>query len=152
MLVSIPLHGYPSLPAARFAGKTVLDTGNYYPQRDGRIEALDSGSLTDSEYLARHLPGARVVKVFNNIFYKHLQNLARPAGTGSSSTGDRTYLPIAGDDAGAKLAVVEFLDSIGYGADDAADERLGDLRHSNRAHHARGTADFFQRVLQAPAR
>jgi 8-hydroxy-5-deazaflavin:NADPH oxidoreductase len=118
VLVSIPLLGYPSLPAAPFAGKTVLDTGNYYPQRDGRIEALDSGSLTDSEYLARHLPGARVVKVFNNIFYKHLQNLARPAGTGSSITGDRTYLPIAGDDAGAKLSVVEFLDSIGYGADD----------------------------------
>ena len=119
MLVSIPLLGYPSLPAASFAGKTVLDTGNYYPQRDGRIEALDSGSLTDSEYLAQHLPGARVVKVFNNIFYKHLQNLARPAGTGSSGTGDRTYLPIAGDHAGAKIAVVEFLDSIGYGADDA---------------------------------
>ena len=69
---------------------------------------------TDSEYLARQLPGARVVKVFNNIFYKHLQNLARPAGA-----ADRTYLPIAGDDAEAKLSVVEFLDSIGYGADDA---------------------------------
>ncbi|HEX3514436.1 MAG TPA: NAD(P)-binding domain-containing protein [Trebonia sp.] len=114
VLVSIPLLGYPSLPAASFAGKTVLDTGNYYLQRDGRIEALDSGSLTDSEYLARHLPGARVVKVFNNIFYKHLQNLARPAGA-----ADRTYLPIAGDDAGAKISAVEFLYSIGYGADDA---------------------------------
>jgi predicted dinucleotide-binding enzyme len=113
VLVSIPLLGYPSLPAASFVGKTVLDTGNYYPQRDGRIEALDSGSLTDSEYLARHLPGARVVKVFNNIFYKHLENLARPAGA-----ADRTYLPIAGDEAGAKLAVVEFLHSIGYGAVD----------------------------------
>jgi hypothetical protein len=119
VLVSIPLLAYPTLPAASFAGKTVLDTGNYYPQRDGRIDALDSRSLTDSEHLARHLPGARVVKVFNNIFFKHLQNLARPAGAGSSGTGDRTYLPIAGDDAGAKLSVVEFLDSIGYGADDA---------------------------------
>ena len=114
MLVSIPLLGYPSLPAASFAGKTVLDTGNYYPQRDGRIEALDSGPLTDSEYLAQYLPGARVVKVFNNIFHKHLQNLARPA-----STADRTYLPIAGDSAEAKLSVVDFIDSIGYGAVDA---------------------------------
>ena len=114
VLVSIPVLGYPTLPAASLVGKIVLDTGNYYPQRDGRIAALDSGLLTDSEYLARHLPGARVVKVFNNIFYKHLQNLARPA-----SAADRTYLPIAGDGAGAKLAVVEFLDSIGYGADDA---------------------------------
>ena len=87
--MSIPLLGYPSLPAAPFAGKTVLDTGNYYPQRDGRIEALDSGSLTDSEYLAQHLPGAQVVKVFNNIFYKHLLNLP-PGGHRVAVTGDRT--------------------------------------------------------------
>ena len=100
-----------------FAGKTVLDTGNYYPQRDGRIEALDSGPLTDSEYLAWHLPGARVVKVFNNIFHKHLQNLARPAST-KRRTRDRTYLPIAGDSAEAKFPS-SILDSIGYGADDA---------------------------------
>jgi 8-hydroxy-5-deazaflavin:NADPH oxidoreductase len=118
VLVSIPLLAYPSLPAASFVGKTVLDTGNYYPQRDGRIEALDAGSLTDSEYLGQSLPGARVVKVFNNIFFKHLQHLARPASTGSPSTGDRTYLPIASDSAEAKLSVVDFLDAIGYGAVD----------------------------------
>jgi 8-hydroxy-5-deazaflavin:NADPH oxidoreductase len=114
VLVSVPLLAYPSLPAAALAGKAVLDTGNYYPQRDGQIAALDARSLTDSEYLAQHLPGARVVKVFNNIFFKHLQNLARPAGA-----ADRSYLPIAADDAGAKVSVVAFLDAIGYGAVDA---------------------------------
>jgi hypothetical protein len=113
VLVSIPLSGYPSLPAGALAGKTVLDTGNYYPQRDGQIAALDTGSLTDSEYLARHIPGARVVKVFNNIFFKHLQNLGRPA-----DAADRTYLPVAADNSGAKISVVAFLDSIGYGAVD----------------------------------
>jgi hypothetical protein len=116
VLVTVPLLAYPTLPAASLAGKTVLDTGNYYPQRDGQIAALDDRSLTDSEYLAQFLPGARVVKVFNNIFYKHLQNLARPA-----DAADRTYLPIAGDDAGAKASAVAFLDSIGYSAvDDGA--------------------------------
>jgi 8-hydroxy-5-deazaflavin:NADPH oxidoreductase len=113
VLVSVPLLAYPSLPAASFAGQAVLDTGNYYPQRDGHIAALDAGSLTDSEYLGQFLPGTRVVKVFNNIFFKHLQNLARAAGA-----ADRTYLPIAGDSAEAKLSVVDFLDSIGYGAVD----------------------------------
>jgi 8-hydroxy-5-deazaflavin:NADPH oxidoreductase len=113
VLVSVPLLAYPSLPAAALAGKTVLDTGNYYPQRDGQIAALDARSLTDSEYLAQHGPGARVVKVFNNIFYKHLQNLARPA-----DAADRSYLPVAADDAGAKVSVVAFLDAIGYGAVD----------------------------------
>ena len=119
VLVSVPLLAYPSLPAASLAGKTVLDTGNYYPQRDGQIAALDARSLTDSEYLARHLPGARVVKVFNNIFFRHLQNLARPA-----DAADRTYLPVAADNSGAKISVVAFLDSIGYGAVD--DESLAE--------------------------
>jgi hypothetical protein len=109
VLVSTPLTAYASLPAAALDGQTVLDTGNYYPQRDGQVAPLDSRELTDSEYLARHLPGARIVKVFNNIFFRHLQNLARPAGA-----TDRTYLPVAGDD-DATAFVAEFLDSIGYG-------------------------------------
>jgi 8-hydroxy-5-deazaflavin:NADPH oxidoreductase len=113
VLVSVPLLAYPALPAGALAGKTVLDTGNYYPQRDGQITALDTRALTDSGYLALGLPGARVVKVFNNIFYLHLQNLARPSGA-----PDRTYLPVAADDAGAKASVVAFLDAIGYGAVD----------------------------------
>ena len=119
VLVSIPLAGYPSLPAGALAGKTVLDTGNYYPQRDGQIPALDDRSLTDSEYLARHIPGARVVKVFNNIFFKHLESLSRPSGA-----PDRSFLPIAGDGPAAKAAVTAFLDSIGYGAVD--DESLAE--------------------------
>jgi predicted dinucleotide-binding enzyme len=109
VLVSVPVKAYPALPAAALAGKIVLDTGNYYPQRDGQVAALDARELIDSEYLARQLPGARVVKVFNNIFFKHLLNLARPAGA-----ADRSALPIAGDDPAAKAAVTAFLDSIGY--------------------------------------
>ena len=116
VVVSVPVKAFAEIPAKPLAGKPVLDTGNYYPQRDGRIVALDERSLTDTEYLAQHLRGARVVKVFNNIFFKHLQNLARPA-----DAADRSYLPIAADDAGAKVSVVAFLDAIGYGAvDDGA--------------------------------
>jgi 8-hydroxy-5-deazaflavin:NADPH oxidoreductase len=109
VLVAVPVKAYPSLPARALAGKTVLDTGNYYPARDGQIADLDDGSLTVSGYLARHLPGADVVKVFNNIFFKHLLNLVRPA-----SAADRSALPIAGDDALAKAAATAFLDSLGY--------------------------------------
>jgi hypothetical protein len=114
VVVSVPLHACPHLPAGPLAGRTVMDTGNYYPQRDSQIPELESGELTSSEWLQRQLPGAAVVKVFNNIFFKHLRSLARPAGA-----ADRTYLPIAGDEAAAKAAVTEFLDSIGYGAVDA---------------------------------
>jgi len=113
VVVSVPVKAYDSLPAGALAGKVVLDTGNYYPQRDGQLAELDNGSLTCSELLQRYLHEAQVVKVFNNIFFKHLASLARPAGA-----ADRTALPIAGNDEKAKAAVAEFLDSIGYDAVD----------------------------------
>jgi 8-hydroxy-5-deazaflavin:NADPH oxidoreductase len=95
------------------AAKPVIDTCNYSPQRDGQIAELDSGSVTSSELIQRHLAAARVVKAFNNIFYQHLLSLSRPSGA-----ADRSFLPIAGDDADAKAEVTTFLDAIGYGAVD----------------------------------
>jgi 8-hydroxy-5-deazaflavin:NADPH oxidoreductase len=114
VVVSIPVKAFAEVPAKPLAGKAVLDTGNYYPQRDGQIEALESGALTSSGLLQRDLPEAHVVKVFNNIYFRHLQSLARPSGA-----PDRTALPIAGDDQAAKAAVTAYLDSIGYDAVDA---------------------------------
>jgi len=113
-VVTIPLRALPGVPAGPLAGKVVIDTCNYYPQRDGQIPELDSGALTSSELVQRHLRESAVVKAFNNINYKHLRSLARPSGG-----ADRSYLPVAGDAAAAKAAVTAFLDSIGYGAIDA---------------------------------
>ncbi len=114
VVVSIPLRAYPSVPAAPLVGKVVIDTLNYYPQRDGNLAELDDSSITSSELLAGHLGSARVVKAFNNIFFKHLGSLARPAGA-----ADRSALAIAGDDEGAKKDVTAFLAAIGYDAVDA---------------------------------
>jgi 8-hydroxy-5-deazaflavin:NADPH oxidoreductase len=114
VVVAIPLRAYRSVPAQLLAARAVIDADNYYPQRDGNIAELDGGSVTSSELLQRYLAASHVVKAFNNIYYRHLQSLARPAGA-----ADRTFLPIAGDDPGAKQAVSAFLDSIGYGAVDA---------------------------------
>ena len=119
VVVSIPVKAIGDVPAKPLAGKPVLDTGNYYPQRDGQIEVLDNGALTSSGLLQRYLPDAHVVKVFNDIYYKHLESLTRPSGA-----SDRTALPIAGDDAAAKAAVTAYLDSIGYDAVDG--ETLAD--------------------------
>jgi predicted dinucleotide-binding enzyme len=114
VVVSVPVKAFPDLPAVSLAGKTVIDTCNYGPERDGHIPELDSKSLTSSELLLRYVPDAVVVKAFNTIFYKHLLSLTRPAGA-----ADRSYLPIAGDSAPAKAAVTEFIESIGYGVVDA---------------------------------
>jgi len=114
VVVSVPVKAFAEIPAKPLAGKPVLDTGNYYPQRDGQLGELDTGALTSSGLLQRYLPDAHVVKVFNNIYFKHLQSLARPSGA-----DDRTALPIAGDDEAAKQQVIAYLDSIGYDAVDA---------------------------------
>jgi len=111
VVVTVPLHAVPDLSAELFAGKIVIDTNNYYPDRDGRIPELDDDTLTTSEWVQRHLPGARIVKAFNNIIARHLGALARPAGA-----ADRSTLLIAGDDAEAKTEAIAFIESLGYDA------------------------------------
>ncbi len=109
VVVSVPFKAHADLPAKELTGKVLLDTNNYYPPRDGQFAEIDNGSLTSAELEQRHLPGSTVVKAFNNIFFRHLASLPRPAGA-----TDRTALPIAGDDAEAKRTVTTFLDTIGY--------------------------------------
>ncbi|MBV1856211.1 NADPH-dependent F420 reductase [Catellatospora tritici] len=124
VMVSVPLHAYASIPAAPLANKVVMDTNNYYPERDGQIDVLDDGSTTSSELLQRHLAAARVVKVFNNIYYKHLASLARPV-----DAIDRSALVVSGDDPEAKLAVLAFLEAIGYDGVDGGTLAEGGRRH-----------------------
>src|SRR5262245_7036035 len=80
IVVSVPLGHYREIPVRGTAGKPVIDTNNYYPQRDGHISALDDGSTTSSELLQRHLPGAKVVKAFNQIRWTSLGEDGRPPG------------------------------------------------------------------------
>jgi len=113
VVVSVPYRAVRALPVEQLAGKVVLDTNNYYAARDGHVAELDDNRITSSELEQRQLGGARLVKVFNNIYFAHLRSLPRPAGA-----ADRTALTIAGDDAEAKRAATAFLDSIGYDAVD----------------------------------
>jgi predicted dinucleotide-binding enzyme len=114
VVVTIPLKNVRDVPVEALRGKVVIDTSNYYPQRDGQVEVLDDGSSTTSQLVQSLLPGARVVKAFNHINYRHLGSLKRPAGS-----TERSVLLVAGDDAEAKSRVSEFIDSIGYDAYDA---------------------------------
>lgn len=127
VVVTVPLKAYRELPAAQLAGKVVLDTGNYYPDRDGRIAALDERTATTSGLVQEHLAGARVVKVFNNIFFVALAQLGRTAGA-----ADRTALPVFGDDDAAKATAERFLDALGYDAVDG-----GTLAESWRSENGR---------------
>jgi 8-hydroxy-5-deazaflavin:NADPH oxidoreductase len=72
VVVTIPLKHYRTVPAEPLAGKVVIDTNNYYPQRDGQIPELDNESTTTSELLQAHVPTANVVKAFNHIYAAQL--------------------------------------------------------------------------------
>ncbi len=114
VVVTIPLKHYRSVPVAPLAGKIVIDTNNYYPQRDGRIAELDNESTTTAELLQAHLPTSKVVKAFNHIYAAELTTHGQPAGT-----PNRRALVIAGDYADAKITVTHLLDQFGFDTVDA---------------------------------
>src|ERR687894_1821865 len=62
VVVAVPLRSVGELPAAALDGKVVLDTCNYYPNRDGHVLALDAEQTTTSELVQATLAGAQVVK------------------------------------------------------------------------------------------
>ena len=124
VVVSVPFGRYRELPAESFDGTVVIDTNNYYPQRDGHFGELDSDRITSSELLQAHLPGARVVKAFNAIRWDHLRDDGRPAGD-----PERIGIPISGDDESAKRIVAELIEQIGFDPVDAGTLAVGGRKH-----------------------
>ncbi|MEO3854742.1 NADPH-dependent F420 reductase [Acrocarpospora sp. B8E8] len=114
VVVSVPFGVHTKVPVEPLAGKIVIDTNNYYHERDGRFPDIDEGRNTDSGALADHLGTARVVKAFNTIYYVDLGEHGLPAGDPA-----RRALPIAGDDPDAKRVVAELLDEFGFDTVDA---------------------------------
>ena len=109
VVVTVPLGKIDELPVDQLAGKIVLDTNNYYFERDGHIEALDRGETTTSELLQAQLPTSRIAKAFNHILAADITTDGSPAGT-----PDRRALATAGDDAEAVAFVTRFYDDAGF--------------------------------------
>jgi len=111
VIETIPFGKYGTLPAVPMEGKIVIDTANYYPERDGQI---DLGGLSESAFIAHHLPKSRVVKAFNTIASAHLE----AQGDTSKPLEDRRAIFIAGDDQEAKNVVTGLIEQIGFAAVD----------------------------------
>jgi hypothetical protein len=121
----------------------VIDTNNYYPQRDGRIPELDNESTTTSELLQRHLPTSKVVKALNHIYASQITTDGRPAGT-----PNRRGLVIAGNDAEAKKAVTRLLDQFGFDTVDAGPLKEGwRIQRDTPGYGPRRTADELRKDL-----
>lgn len=114
VFISIPLGRYKEIPTSGFGGKIVIDSNNYYPDRDGQIPELDEGKTTSSELLEAHLPGARIVKGFNTIRFEHLKT----QGNTDLPLEERRVIFIAGDDSEAKETVAKLIEEIGFAAVD----------------------------------
>jgi predicted dinucleotide-binding enzyme len=116
VIVTIPESAVADLPKDLLAGVpadvVVIDTGNYYPSRDGSIPAIDEGQ-PESAWVAEHL-GRPVIKAFNNIYFESLLEKGRPKGT----TG-RIALPVAGDPPDARAKVLRLVEELGFDPVDA---------------------------------
>ena len=109
IVLAVPFVAYTRLPAELLAGKILIDTMNYYPQRDGEMREVRTAEAATTELVQHHLAGSRVIRALNNVDFVRLVSSARPRGA-----ADRSALPMAGDEAAAKRAVAGFLDAIGY--------------------------------------
>jgi predicted dinucleotide-binding enzyme len=108
-VVTVPLSSVKDVPVEPLAGKVVLDTNNYYFERDGHIDALDRGEATTSGILQHHLPTSKVVKAFNHLYASDINGGGLPAGD-----PQRRAIGTASDDPEAIEFVTSAYDSLGF--------------------------------------
>jgi len=108
-VVTIPLKAYTAVPVAPLAGKIVIDTNNYYWERDGHIAQLDDETATVTGMLQEHLPTSKVAKGFNHIFAADITTDGTPAGS-----ENRRALATASDSAEAVELVTKLYDEFGF--------------------------------------
>ena len=108
-VVTVPFKAYASIPVEPLAGKIVIDTNNYYWERDGHVPVLDQGRATVTGLLQEHLPTSRVAKGFNHITARDITTDGRPAGTPG-----RRALATASDHADAAQFVADLYDRFGF--------------------------------------
>jgi len=108
-VVTVPLKAYRDVPVEQLAGKIVIDTNNYYFERDGHIDALDNGEATVTGMLQAHLPTSRVAKGFNHITASDITATSLPIGD-----PDRRALATASDFADAAEFVTKLYGEFGF--------------------------------------
>jgi len=115
VILSIPFSAYPGLADLLRdvpADVTVIDTSNYYPFRDGSVDAVESGT-PESTWVSEQI-GRPVVKAWNAALAHTLAEKGQPEGTPG-----RIAIPVAGDDEKAKSIAIQLVGATGFDAIDA---------------------------------
>lgn len=148
VLLAVPWRTPEALPHPDLLrGKIVIDAMNPY-RPDGGF--YDLGGSTSSEEVLKRIPGARLVKAFNTIYYVHL------AGRGRKDlpADERHTIYVAGDDAEAKQVVSRLIEEIGFAAIDTGSLREGgrmqqpDSPIYNQTYNGREAREFLAKLKQ----
>ncbi len=110
LIISIPLHALPSIRNVMDkVGEEVVivDTSNYYPFRDNKIEEIENG-LVESVWVSNQL-GRPITKAFNNLLAYTLEY----KGT-SEGTSGRIAIAIAGDNLAHKQIMMDIANELGF--------------------------------------
>lgn len=140
-VVTVPLKAYLDVPVEPLAGKIVIDTNNYYFERDGHIAELDDGTATVSGMLQAHLPTSRVAKGFNHIMAADITGDSYPAGDAR-----RRALATSSDFADASDFVTKLYDEFGFDS-----VNIGPLADSWRVERDRPAYVVRQNVAELEA-
>ncbi|MFL5239485.1 MAG: NADPH-dependent F420 reductase [Rhizomicrobium sp.] len=115
VILSIPLNRMAEIApliAKRPNETVVMDTSNYYPQRDGAIDALDAGQV-ESLWVAELL-GRPIVKAWNTIGSDSFAKKGKPAGS-----PDRIAIPVAAEREQDRKVAMALVEDTGLDAFDA---------------------------------
>jgi len=112
--------------------KVVIDATNHFVAPD--MQVADLGSRSSSQEVQDYLPGARIVKAFNTLFFKILA--ANPV----EANGHRVLF-VSGDDKEAKAEVSEMINDIGFAPVD-----LGSLSAGGKLQQAKGALSLLNLI------
>ncbi|OLO40087.1 3-hydroxyisobutyrate dehydrogenase [Priestia megaterium] len=115
LIISLPTKAIPSIRDIINQVEEeviIVDTSNYYPFRDNKIEEIENG-MVESVWVSNQL-GRPIIKAFNNLLAYTLEN----EGTSEDSSG-RIAMAVAGDDPAQKQIVRDVVHELGFDAVDS---------------------------------
>jgi 8-hydroxy-5-deazaflavin:NADPH oxidoreductase len=115
LIISIPMKALSSIRnIIDQVGEEVIivDTSNYYPFRDGKIEEIENG-MVEIVWVSNQL-GRPIIKAFNNLLAYTLEH----EGKSEDSSG-RIAMAVAGNDPSQKQVVMNVVNDLGFDAVDS---------------------------------
>ncbi|RQO65211.1 NADP oxidoreductase [Pedobacter sp. KBW06] len=127
VILALPWSEVPGLSdLTDWNGRIVIDATNHFITYAPDFQVADLDGLASTEVVQQHLSGARLVKAFNTIFFKILEQDPQ-VGNGNR------VLFVSGDDSEAKAVVSQAISAIGFAPVD-----LGSLAVGSKFQQAKG--------------